>query len=122
MTWPERPSRWSRPWLAMWLVVAVGLISAAFLLPFRTWAVLAAVCFGLPEGIALLRRTDALPPLTYVTAYYLPRWLTFALVGALTGSIGATWLGFDRPLRLGGLLALYSWALSHFDVTYEEVE
>jgi hypothetical protein len=121
MTWPERPREWSRAWLAMWAVVAAGLLASAVILPFRVWAIVATVAFGVPEAAALIRRGDAYPPLTYVTAYYLPRWLTVTLIGFGTGSIGAVWLGFGRPLALGGLLALYSWAISHFDVTYEEI-
>lgn len=115
----ERPSSWSRPWLAMWAVCACATVSMAFALPFRAWAWVAAALFGVPEAIALLRRGDRYPPLTYVTAHYLPRWLTFTLVGFLTGSIGAVWFGFRRPLALGAVMGLFAWALNHFDVTYD---
>lgn len=115
----ERPSNWSRPWLAMWAAAACATVSLAFALPPRTWAVAAALLFGVPEAFALLRRGDRYPPLTYVTAHYLPRWLTVTLIGFLAGSIGASWLGFHRRWLLGALMALVVWAQDHFDITYE---
>jgi hypothetical protein len=119
--WSERPSQWARWWIFMWGIIAASLLVSAFFVPFRAWAVAAAIGFGIPEGVALLHKGDRLPPLTYVSAFFLPRWLIVTLIGFFTGSIGATWLGFHRPFSLGCLLALFAWAISHFDVTYDEI-
>lgn len=117
--WGERPRVWSRAWLSMWVACAVTTIVAAFLLRPHAWAVVATVLFGLPEAWSIWKRGDRFPPLTYVTAYYVPRWLTMTLIGGLVGAIGASWLGFERRWFIAALFALHAWALNHFDVTYD---
>lgn len=104
----------------MWPFLAgVSIISAFFLSPLE-WSFVAAVCFGIPEIIAISKHHDRYPPLTYVTAYYLPRWFTMTTIGFLVGAIGGIWFGFSRPYSLGALLGLLTWSISHFDVTYSE--
>ncbi len=114
----EIPSQWSRPWLVMWALLAPTLLVAAVLMPFRLWALLVALAFGVPEAVGVWHKGDRLPPLTYIAAWFLPRWMVQTLVGFAAGAIGAVWLGFPRPLQLGALLGLVTWALDHFGVTY----
>lgn len=123
---------WKKWWVAMWCVVATALLASAFLFSFKLWAVLVTAGFGVPEGFALWdgarrypnsrdRHRAPYPPLTYVTRYYLPRWLTYTATGGLTGAIGAAWFGFPSPLAVAGVFALYSWLLEHWEVTYREM-
>ena len=118
MVWgKERPSEWARWWVWMWALIAAALIVGAFVLPFRTWAWAVAIGFGIPEAIGVWSKGDRYPPLTFVTAWYLPRWFIVSLVGFLAGSIGGTWFEFPRPWALGALLGLSFWGLDHFQVT-----
>lgn len=114
----ERPRRWSRLWVALWAVDVGVLVPAAFLLPFRRWSALAALLFGVPEAVGLLRRGDPYPPLTFVVRRFVPRWACFTLLYGLWAAASAWWLGFPHPERLGALFALLGWAQNHFDVTY----
>lgn len=118
----EDPSIWKKWWIVLWAVIFVGLVVSVFLLPFREWAIAATVLFGIPELIGLLRKLDPYPPLTHVTRYYLPRWVTFTLIYALVGAVGAFWLGFAHPWKIGGVFALLGWLTSHFDITYDGSE
>jgi hypothetical protein len=96
---------WSRPWLVMWAVVSVGLLTAAFLLPFRTWFVLAVVFFGIPESYGILAgKYDAYPPLTHVIRHFLKNYLAFPLIYFFFGrriSLGSPNRGLDHPGTLG---------------------
>lgn len=113
------PANWNRWWLIIWFVSSTTLLTLAFFLPFWPWWLLAAaIGFGIPEGISLLERTDSLPPLTHTIRHFLPDWLAFPLIYFLLGTIGATWLGFPRPLHLGGLFGLLGWLTDHFSVTH----
>jgi len=116
----ENPDEWAQWWIVMWAIISATLIALAFIMPFEAWAVCMALGFGVPEGIALLRKQDAYPPLTYVTRQYLPRWLTFTLLYGLIGTIGAFWFGFKHPGRIGALFGLLGWITTHFDVTYND--
>lgn len=114
------PLRWARWWLYLWGVVAIGLLVALFFVPFRWWVIAAALGFGIMEGIGLARHGDPYPPLTYVIRAYVPRWVAFATIYAITGAGGAVWLGVRRPWRVAAVVALLGWLTSHFDVTYDE--
>jgi hypothetical protein len=97
------------------------LAASAFLLPFRRWSMLAAVLFGVPEAIGLMRHRDSLPPLTYVIQRYVPRWLAFPLLRGLLWAGAAWWMGL-RPevcLAVGVTGAADGWISNHFDVTYD---
>lgn len=118
----EDPSIWKRWWVTMWAVIFVGLMVSVFLLPFRDWAIAATFLFGVPELVGLYRKLDPYPPLTHVTRYYLPRWVTFTAIYGLVGACGAFWLGFQAPWRIGGIFALLGWLSSHFDITYDSSE
>jgi hypothetical protein len=100
--------------------VAIALLVLVFFLPFRWWALAAAAGFGAMEGIGLWRADDAYPPLTHVIRRYVPRWVAFTAICGFTGAAGGVWLGFARPARLFGLLALLGWFTTHFDVAYDE--
>jgi len=115
----EMPAEWSRWWVWMWAAIAVTLLAGAFVVSFRMWAWAVALGFGIPEAIGVWTRGDRYPPLTFVTAHYLPRWLTATLIGFFTGSIGGTWFAFPRPWSLGALFGLAFWAIDHFTVTYD---
>ncbi len=103
------PEQWNRWWLAMWAVVSVGLLVGVFFVPFwPVWLIAAAVFFLIPELISVSVKNDSLPPLTHTVRHFLPNWLAFPLIYGLRGSIGATWLDFPRPFRLGGLYSPFS--------------
>jgi hypothetical protein len=131
--WPERddpplralgfktrpPANWNRLWLLMWLVSTVGLIVAAFHVPLAVWVALAAVGFGVPEGVSLVKKDDDLPPLTHTIRHFLPNSVAFTLINFALGSIGAHWLGFDdRKWGVGVLFGLLGWLTDHFIGTY----
>ena len=61
---------------------------------------------------------DSLPPLTHTIRHFLPNWVAFPLIYFLLGTIGAQWLGFQRPFHLGGLFALLGWLTNHLSVAY----
>src|SRR5438128_2516686 len=112
--------RWARWWLWLWGTVAIGLLVAAFLVPFKWWAVAAAAGFGAMEGYGLAHPNDAYPPLTQVIRRYVPRWVAFSAIYGFTGAAGATWLKLPHPARLGLLFALLGWFTAHFDVTFDD--
>lgn len=116
----EDPRSWKKWWVGMWLVFFVTLLAAAFFVTFNVWSILAVCLFGVPESLALLRPADGYPPLTHVTRYYAPKWLTFTTLYFFTGWIGSYWLGARHPLRQGALIGLIGWLNSHFDTVYEE--
>jgi hypothetical protein len=112
------PENWNRWWLAMWLVTAPALVVSAFFLPFWGWFVAAVAGFLVPELISIAKQDDSLPPLTHTIRHFLPNWLAFPLIYFSLGSVGANWLGFDRPLAVGLLMGLLGWLTDHFTVTY----
>jgi hypothetical protein len=113
------PANWNTRWILMWVVLSAILITLAFFVPFWPWwLIAAAIGFGIPEAISLLKKDDSLPPLTHTIRHFLPDWLAFPLIYGLLGTIGATWLGFPHPWRLGGLFGLLGWLTDHFSVTY----
>lgn len=114
----EVPKEWSKLWILMWLVNSLIVIISAFIVPPRIWAAIATALFGIPEVISLVRKGDRYPPLTYVSAYFLPRWLVVTLIGTLTGAVGAMWLGIDDGWLIAFLLGLFAWGQDHYDVTY----
>lgn len=106
------------PWFVVtWVIVAISLLTSLFLLPFRTWSVLAAVGFGTFEAIGLLRE-DAYPPLTQVIHRYVPRWAAFLLIYGLVGAAGAYWFKVSQPWRMAAFLGLLGWLSDHFTETY----
>lgn len=124
---------WSKPWVAAWAFnVASWLAAIPLLSPFR-WAIYTATAFFLQEGFALWhglrnypvkaeRFRAPFPPLTYVTRYYLPRWLTYSVFGAAVGSVGvAMSAGLLLYVRGGVIGGLYAWLIEHFEVTYREM-
>lgn len=123
---------WKKWWVVMWCGIVITLALLPIVLPFREWAAAATAGFGGPEGFAIwngrrrfpdpLERYKApYPPLTYVARYYLPRWLTYTATGGLVGTISAMWFSMPKPLGVGGTLALFSWLVEHWEVTYREM-
>lgn len=127
------PWVWSKPWVVAWVVNVVVMAGSAAVLSPRSWAILAAVGFGSQEGFALWhgwknfpvkasRFAAPYPPLTYVCRYYLPRWTTYTLTGALIGAIGTgATIGLPVPVRGAVPLALFAWLVEHWEVTYREI-
>jgi hypothetical protein len=111
---------WARWWLWLWGVVAVSLLVLVFLLPFRWWAIGAAVGFGTLEGIGLARTDDAYPPLTHVIRRYVPRSVAFTAIYGFMGGAGSVWFEIRRPWRLALFAALLGWFTTHFDVTFDD--
>lgn len=114
-----RERRWARWWVLMWAVLAPLLVVLAFFVPFHVWLLATTIGFGVPEAIGVAR-TDAYPPLTYVTRRYLPRWLAHTLIFGAWGTVVSYWLGFGRPFAFGALFALLGWLQDHFDDVYED--
>ncbi len=112
------PGNWNRWWLLMWLVTAPALVVSAFYLPFWMWVAATVVGFLVPEVISLIKRDDRLPPLTHTIRHFLPDWLAFPLIYFSLGAVGANWLGFAGPVRIGALMGLLGWLTDHFTVTY----
>ena len=112
------PANWSKLWLLMWAVTAPAVIVSAFHLSFWQWLPVALVGFLLPEVISIFRRNDRFPPLTHAFRHFVPNWVAFPVIYFSLGSIGANWLGFGRPLRIGVLLGLLGWLTDHFTITY----
>jgi hypothetical protein len=104
----------------MWLVTAPALVVSAFSLPFWQWVAATTVGFVVPELVSLVKKNDSLPPLTHTIRHFLPDWLAFPLIYFSLGSVGANWLDFDRPLRIGALMGLLGWLTDHFTVTYAQ--
>lgn len=113
------PQAWNKLWLLMWLVCFVALIVLSFAVPFwPQWLLLTIPLFWIPELIGIRREDDGLPPLTHTIRHFLPNWIAFPLIYGLLGTIGATWLEFNRPWHLGALFGLLGWLNDHFTVTY----
>ena len=112
------PGNWNRLWLLMWAVTAPALVVSAFHLSFWTWVAAAFVGFLVPELISLVKKDDSLPPLTHTIRHFLPNWVAFPLIYFSLGSVGANWLDFPQPLRIGALMGLLGWLTDHFTVTY----
>lgn len=118
--WTGIPGNWNRWWLLMWFVTAPALVVSAFFLPFWAWVGAATIGFALPEIVSVVKKNDSLPPLTHTIRHFLPNWLAFPLIYFSLGSVGANWLGFDRPVRVGALMGLLGWLTDHFAVTYAQ--
>jgi hypothetical protein len=113
------PQRWNALWLLLWMVCFASLIGLSFVVPFWPHWLLASIpLFWIPELIGIAREDDGLPPLTHTIRHFLPNWLAFPLIYLLVGTIGATWLGFNRPWHLGALFGVLGWLTDHFSVTY----
>jgi hypothetical protein len=112
------PEPWNRAWLGMWFVVLIAVPISALFLSFYRWSAVAAIAFGLPEAISLLSGRDSLPPLTQTIRHFLPGWFAFTYIYFMLGSIGATWLRFANPFRVGAIVGLLGWLTEHFTATY----
>ena len=112
------PENWNKLWLVMWAVTSPTLIVSAFHIEFRVWVVAALVGFLLPEMISLIKKQDSLPPLTHTIRHFLPNWVAFPLIYFSLGAVGANWLDFPQPIRIGLLMGLLGWLTDHFTVTY----
>ena len=114
------PENWNRWWLLMWAVNAPVLVVSAFFVRFWLWVTAAAAGFLAPELVSLVKKDDSLPPLTHTIRHFLPDWLAFPLIYFSLGSVGANWLDFPRPVRVGALMGLLGWLTDHFTVTYAQ--
>ena len=112
------PQHWSRPWLGLWAAVVIILFVGVFVLPWGAFAVLFAVCFGIPEYIGLRREGDRYPPLTHVIRHFVSGWLAFPLLYGMLGLWGGKALAFPRWWAIGGLCAGLGWITHHFMFTY----
>jgi hypothetical protein len=119
------PEDWNRAWVVMWGVFAPTLLLLAFVLPVTwgswwLWLALAILMFGVPEGIAVSKTNDRLPPLTYTIRHFLPNWLAFPVIYGFLGAIGARWLGagYPRFWGVGVMFGLLGWLTMHFSITY----
>ena len=59
-------------------------------------------------------------PLTQTIRHFFPGWFAFTYIYFMVGSVGATWVQFANPFRLGALVGLLGWLTEHFTVTYTE--
>lgn len=114
----KKPTEWNTLWILMWAVTAPTLVVLAFHIDLLPWVGAAAAGFLLPEMISIIKRRDSLPPLTHTIRHFLPNWIAFPLIYFSLGSVGAKWLDFANPLRIGLLMGLLGWLTDHFAVTY----
>jgi hypothetical protein len=112
------PENWNPVWIGMWAVAAPTVIVSAFFVSFWIWLVIAIVGFLVPELVSLVKQQDSLPPLTHTIRHFLPNWVAFPLIYFSLGSVGAHWLDFSEPVRIGLLMGLLGWLTDHFTVTY----
>jgi hypothetical protein len=117
---PYQAATW---WLWLWGVLAVGLIVAAFFIPFRWWLLPFAVGFGIPETIGNVWPHDGrYPPLTDVIRTFVPRTFCLAALGALLGAAASSWGLFPRTPLWGVALffGVVGWLTNHFIQRYDE--
>jgi signal transduction histidine kinase len=112
------PENWNKLWLAMWGVTSLTLLVSAFFVSFWIWLPAAIIGFLVPEIVSIVKQNDSLPPLTHTIRHFLPNWAAFPLIYFVLGSIGAHWLGYTEPLRVGALVGLLGWLTDHFVATY----
>lgn len=75
------PTRWSRPWVGMWLACSAALLVLAFFIPlWPQWVVATIPLFFLPELISIRARHDAYPPLTHTIRHVIPNWFAFPVI------------------------------------------
>lgn len=115
MSYDEADIRWSRTYVVMWVVNIIALLVLAFVMDVEHWLAAFGVLFLLPELVALRRHRDGLPPLTYVTRRYLPRWMPDALTFA-----GGALLAILYPVDWFWVIdaGMVGWLTNHWDVTY----
>jgi len=111
-------ARWARWWIAMWLVIGVGLVVTAIVMPFNVWSVLVLFAFGVPESVGLWTKGDKYPPLTQVIRRYAASGIAFAGIYGTFGVIAAYWFGGPTPLRMGAMFAVLGWLTNHFANAY----
>lgn len=111
-------ARWSKYWVLMWIVIAVGLLAAAPFMAFWDWWTAVAIAFGIPEFIGARVQNDAFPPLTHVIVRYVHAEIAMPLLFGLAGGIGAHWIGYANPDKLGMLVGLIGWFNAHFLLRY----
>jgi hypothetical protein len=107
---------YSRWWVRLWLLDVIALAAYAPFAPLGHWLAAFAVLFLLPEMIGLRVRGDALPPLTYVTRRYLPRWAPTALTFAAGVWLAILWQVSAFWVADAGFVG---WLTNHWDVTYD---
>ncbi|HLE81828.1 MAG TPA: hypothetical protein VJA25_11100 [Dehalococcoidia bacterium] len=116
----EDVSLWKRWWVALWTANTVALMSLIWMLPPKHWMVATTISFGLMEGIGLLKKQDAYPPLTFVMRRFLPRWLTHTALTAYWGAAVGVLLELPFPAwKLAVLTGILGWTQDHFDLVYE---
>jgi hypothetical protein len=112
--------RWARWWIWLWGIVAVGLLISLRFFAFKWWAVAAGVGFGTMEGIGLVHDNDPYPPLTHVIRNYVPRWIAFSAIYAITGGAAAKWFHLRHAAGIAAVVGLLGWFNAHFDVVFDE--
>lgn len=121
----EPGATWRRSWLVMWCICVAVLAALAFasVAP-ATWVTAFIVLFLLPELIALKIKGDAYPPLTYVVARYVPRWIPIAVTVGIGTWMGAVWWqSAVHPLVVVTIIGTFvGWLVGHWEVTYDELE
>lgn len=119
MSYDEAAVRWSRSFVLVWVVNVVALaVYAATVPPLGHLVAAIGLLFMAPELIGLWRHKDGLPPLTYVTRRYLPRWAPTMLTFAL-----GVWLAtlYRDPVFWVADAAWAGWMTNHWDVTYDGI-
>lgn len=116
---PAAPPRaWSKWWVAMWAIIAIGLLIAAPFMYVWDWWTLVFFAFGIPEFIGARVQNDAFPPLTHVIVRYVNPEISVPFMVGMSGAMGAHWLDAGRPLERGLLFGLAAWFLVHFLLRY----
>jgi hypothetical protein len=114
--------RWRTGWVVMWACNVALLAALAFLgVGPRDWTTAFLVFFLVPEMLGLVVKDDAYPPLTYVVARYVPRWIPHAVTFGIGVFLVGAWIPVaQHPLVVSVIIAAFvGWLTNHWTVTYE---
>jgi hypothetical protein len=115
---------WSRPWVTMWGVNSVIVLSLIPFLSFYRWSIVALLGFAAPEIWAVTHPGSWTPPLTSVIARHTKRWQALTAIGVLWGMAGSYWFDMpnENPFAWAGYVGIGWWLFDHFTQTFESEE
>lgn len=115
-------NEWATWYVYLWVILFLGLIVSVWFVDFYVWWTLVVIFFGIPEFIGSVKQDDRYPPLTHVIVRYVNQEISFPILFGLVGTVGAFWIGFANPWRIGLLVGLIGWLSAHFGSRYTRRE